>query len=114
MLACLLCANSDRTQRSKIRAYSTSWSAFRGTDITEFLTGSRASLCLDVGGPDHLGPFLSFVGDELAKIGGREREPGAAHVRKPRLQLRVRQGRVDVFVGFLDRPGRLGPCCAYA
>src|SRR5262249_61904850 len=100
MLACLLCANSDRTQRSKIRAYSTSWSAFRGTDITEFLAGSRASLCLDVGGPDHLGPFLSFVGDELAKIGGREGEHGPAPVRKPRLQLRVPKGRVDLLFCF--------------
>src|SRR5215468_41830 len=79
---------SPRSQASRVGGTSR---GIRGTDITEFLAGSRASLCLDVGGPDHLGPFLSFVGDELAKIGRREREHVAAHVRKPRLQLRVRK-----------------------
>ena len=29
-----------------------------------------ASVCLDVGGPDHLAPFLGFVGDELTEVGG--------------------------------------------
>src|SRR5262245_59454254 len=37
-----------------------------------------SSVCLDVGRPDHLGPFLGFVGDELAKIGGRARKPRTA------------------------------------
>jgi hypothetical protein len=30
-------------------------------------------LRLDVSCPDHLGPFLGFVGDELAEVGGRTR-----------------------------------------
>src|SRR5262249_36134799 len=30
-----------------------------------------ASVCLDVGRPDHLAPLLGLVGDELAKVGGR-------------------------------------------
>ena len=30
-----------------------------------------ASVCLDVGGPDHLAPLLGFFGDELSKIGRR-------------------------------------------
>jgi hypothetical protein len=29
-----------------------------------------ALLGLDVGGPDHLGPFVGFINDELAEIGG--------------------------------------------
>jgi hypothetical protein len=33
-----------------------------------------ASVCLDVEGPDDIAPFLGFVGDELAELGGRERE----------------------------------------
>src|SRR6516165_675059 len=33
-----------------------------------------ASVCLDVEGPDDVAPLLGFVGDELAEIGGRERE----------------------------------------
>src|SRR5262245_33063791 len=32
------------------------------------------SLWLDVGRPDHLGPLLSFFGDQLAEIGGRARK----------------------------------------
>src|SRR5262249_19781413 len=48
--ACPLCANSDRTQRSKKRRYSVIWSArassvggtsrgIRGTGVTEYLAG---------------------------------------------------------------------------
>ena len=43
-------------------------------------TADRASLRLDVGGPDHLAPFLGFVGDELAEIGGRECEHVATEI----------------------------------
>ena len=32
----------------------------------------------DVGRPDHLAPFLCFIGDELAEVGGRLRKHGAA------------------------------------
>ena len=35
--------------------------------------GLNGSLWPNVGGPDHLGPFLGFVGDELAEVGGRTR-----------------------------------------
>ena len=44
--------------------------------LTEPLPGAKpqspapASVCLDVGGPDHLAPFLGFVGDELTEVGG--------------------------------------------
>jgi hypothetical protein len=41
---------------------------------------SRWSLRLDAGGLDHLAPFLGFLGDELAKIGGRARRNSAAQV----------------------------------
>src|SRR5262245_54398196 len=36
------------------------------------------SLRLDVGRPDHLGPLLGLVGDELAEVGGRARKRRAA------------------------------------
>src|SRR5262249_57276243 len=39
--------------------------AFRAT------VGLPQSLRLDVGRPDHLAPLLSFVGNELSKVGGR-------------------------------------------
>ena len=35
-------------------------------------------LRLDVGRPDHLAPFLGFVGDELAEVGGRAGKHRAA------------------------------------
>jgi hypothetical protein len=43
---------------------------FRGRDVMERLW-QPASFRLDVGGSDHLGPLLGFVGDELAEVGGR-------------------------------------------
>jgi hypothetical protein len=44
-----------------------------------------ASVCLDVGCPDHIAPLLGFVGNELGEAGGRERERVATEVGKPRL-----------------------------
>ena len=41
----------------------------------EGLEDYRGSLQLDVGSPDHLGPFLGFLGNELAEAGGREGRP---------------------------------------
>src|SRR6186713_39803 len=61
----------------------------RGTGVTEYLAGSRGSLRLDVGRPDHLAPLLGLVGDELAEVGGRKREHVAAQFGKPRLQLGI-------------------------
>src|SRR5262249_23945436 len=38
------------------------------------IDSGSASVRLDVGRPDHLAPLLSFVGNELSKVGGRTRE----------------------------------------
>src|SRR5215472_12288930 len=62
---------------------------FSATDVTEYLAGVRGSLRLDVGRPDHLGPFLGFVGVELTEIGGREREHVATEIGNPRLHIGV-------------------------
>jgi hypothetical protein len=35
------------------------------------VTLSKKSLRLDVGVPDHLGPFLGLVGNELCEVGRR-------------------------------------------
>ena len=40
---------------------------------------------LDVGGPDHLVPLLSLLGEELAEVGGGARETRATQTGKPRL-----------------------------
>src|SRR5436309_12070402 len=40
--------------------------------------GGWASFGLDVGCPDHLGPLLGFLGDQLAELVGRHRRRQAA------------------------------------
>src|SRR5215510_8347941 len=42
---------------------------FSATGVTEYWIGTAASVGLDVCGPDHLGPFLGFLGDELPEVG---------------------------------------------
>src|SRR5262249_61620443 len=55
------------------------WPALRRAGFT-----LRRSLGLDVGGPDDLGPFLGFLGEELAVFGRRERKRRVAEVGNPR------------------------------
>jgi hypothetical protein len=45
----------------------------RGT-IRYGIFGTAALVRLDTSELDHLGPFLGFVGDQLAKVGGRTRK----------------------------------------
>src|SRR5262245_61858487 len=52
----------------------TSSAAIRGTGRYGTLDWVTASVRLDVGRPDHLAPLLSFVGNELSKVGGRANE----------------------------------------
>src|SRR5262245_31201488 len=56
----------------------------------------------DVEGPDHLAPFLGFVGDELTDVRRRAREYCAAQVGKSRLELGIAEARVDLLVELLD------------
>ena len=51
------------------------------------------SLHLDVGGPDHLGPFLGFIADELAEVVRRARKHHAAELGEPRLHLWIGKRR---------------------
>jgi hypothetical protein len=69
---------------------------------------------LDVEGPDDVAPLLGFVGDELAKVGGREREHVATQISKPRLDLGISKASVDLLVELVDDLGRRGPRCADA
>src|SRR5262249_52886601 len=72
------------------------------------------SLRLDVGGPDDVAPLLRLVGDELAKVGGREREHVATQVGKPHLDLGVGEARVDLPVELVDDFSRRVFWCADA
>ena len=49
-----------------------------------------------MGGPDHLGPFLRFVGEELAELGWRERKRGATEIGKARLDFGISEGGSDL------------------
>src|SRR5215813_3276455 len=69
-----------------------------------------ALLRLDVACPDHLAPLLGFVGDQLAKVGGREGEQGATETfGEPRLELRIGETSVDLAVELGDDFGRRVP-----
>src|SRR5262249_24932308 len=62
---------------------------FSATGVTEYWIGTAASVGLDVCGPDHLGPFLGFLGDELPEVGGRAGKDSVAHIGDPRLHLGI-------------------------
>src|SRR5713226_3727395 len=57
-----------------------------------------ASLRLDAGELDYLGPFLDFVHNEPTKFGGRHRHWNGAQIRKLCLHLGVGEPRVDLLV----------------
>src|SRR5262249_23367419 len=63
-------------------------------------------LSLDVGSPDHLGPFLNLFGDELAEVSGRAGDQRAAELEQPRLELRILERCVDLSVEHVDDPDR--------
>jgi len=62
-------------------------------------------LGLDVGRPDHLCPFLGFVGDELAEVGGRTRKHSGSQVSKPLLQFGIGQDGIDLPAELVDDLG---------
>src|SRR5215831_1400564 len=64
--------------------------------------GRTALLRIDVGRPDHLAPFLGLVGDELAEVHGRACEYRAAQVGKPRVELAIGKGGIDLLVELVD------------
>src|SRR5215831_11841507 len=79
------------------------------TGVTEYWIGTAASVRLDARELDHLGPLFGFVGDELAELGRRACKHCAAHVRKPRLQLRVGEAGIDLLVELVDHLNRRIP-----
>src|SRR5215831_8173197 len=79
------------------------------------LGGIAGSLRLDAGEFDHLGPFLGFVGDELAEVGRRERNRRAAQVVKPRPDLGIgKASSPRRSAGVLCRCRRRGPLKIYS
>ena len=56
---------------------------------------------LNVGGSDHLGPFLGFITDELAEIARRAWKHDAAEIGEPCLYFRIGERCVDLNVEFV-------------
>src|SRR5262249_12630174 len=65
-------------------------------------SAETSSLRLDVGGPDHLAPFLGFLGDELAKVCGRDDKRRHTQNGEPRFYLGIGEARVDLLVELVD------------
>src|SRR5262249_54218126 len=58
-----------------------------------------------MGGADHLGPFLGFVGEELAERGWRELKRGAAEIGKARLDFGISEANRDLAIELIDNRG---------
>ena len=74
----------------------------------------QPSLRLDIRGPDHLGPLLSFVGNKLAEVRRRACEYRAAEVSDPRFHLGIGESRIDLLVEYVDDLVGRAPGCADA
>src|SRR5262249_22411374 len=59
-------------------------------------------LRLDVGRPDHLGPLLSFVGNELSKVGERTCEHRTSQVGEALVHVGIGESGIDLLVELLD------------
>src|SRR5215469_17146039 len=81
--------------------------AFRAT------VGLPRSLRLDVGRPDHLAPLLSFVGNELSKVGGRTCEHRTSQVSQALLHVGISERGIDLLVELLDNGVALGTTIPY-
>src|SRR6516164_9772905 len=79
--------------------------AFAERDLWNIDSGS-ASLRLDAGEFDHLGPLFGFVGDQLSELSRRSWQRHAAEVSETGLHLRVVESRVDLLVELVDDLGR--------
>src|SRR5262245_43043726 len=79
------------------------------TGVTEYWSGFTASVRLDVGRPDHLGPLLGFVGNERFEIGRRASEDNPAQIHELCLHFGIGEASIDLLVELVDDPGRC-PC----
>src|SRR5580692_2860737 len=75
---------------------------------------STRSLRLYVRELDHLGPFLGFIGDELAEIGRRAGKWHGAEIGKPLLQRGIGEASIDFLVELVDDVGGRALRCADA
>src|SRR5258707_13926443 len=69
-------------------------------------TASAASCRLEVGHANHLGPLVSFVGNEFAELGRRHRHWHAAQIGEPRLHPGIGKAGIYLLVDLADDLGR--------
>src|SRR5262249_670211 len=99
--ACRLTAGKILNRKTNLEREHSPAHGFAERDLWNIDSGS-ASLRLDAGEFDHLAPLLGFLGDELAELGRRAEKRPAAQVGKPIVHLWVGEGRIDLFVEFVD------------
>src|SRR5438132_6856112 len=58
-------------------------------------------------GTDHLGPFLGFIGEELAEFSRCQRKRRAAQIGKARRDFGISEGRSDLAIELIDNGGGL-------
>src|SRR5215475_2805549 len=80
--------------------------AIRRTKRYGILDRVTASVCLDVGRPDHLAPLLGFGGDESSEIGGRARKRRHTQIGEPRFYVGFGKSDVYLLVQLVDDFGR--------
>src|SRR5262244_206033 len=97
-----------------IRAGVRLWRGLRISGFMEYPASEAASLRLDAGEFDHLGPLFGFVGNQLSEVSRRSRQRHAAEVSDTGLHLRIVESRVDLLVELVDDLGRRGPWYAEA
>src|SRR6516165_11861875 len=90
-------AGASRARLRRIGTHCNCVNLPRGTHMQIGAT-LPTSFRLDMGGADHLGPFLGFVGEELAELGRTERKRGAAEIGKARLDFGISEGKRDLAV----------------
>src|SRR6266436_863986 len=89
--------NTNTTAR-RTRAFDHLVAAIRATGFMEYPASEAASLRLDAGEFDHLGPLFGFVGDQLSELSRRSRQRHAAEVSETGLHLEISKAGVYCLV----------------
>src|SRR5262245_50321708 len=100
-----ICASKARGWPPQANAGSLVEPRIRVSGFIEY-RASAVSLRLDASELDHLAPLLGLVDDQLAELGRRSRQQGAAEVGEARPHLGVGERRVDLLVELVHDLGR--------
>src|SRR4029453_982496 len=102
--ACLLCPESGQTDGRLAKSafcHKRALPPFAQRALRT-IRRSRPYLWLDVGRPDHVGPLLNLLGNELAEVGGRAWKHSATKLGKGGLDFGIGQAGVDLPIELVD------------